>query len=53
MPLLHWIRPVLAGAALAFGLTGPALAQEEGARVLKVPQEEAVARKVVASAPMP
>jgi tripeptide aminopeptidase len=47
--MLHWIRPVVAGVALALGLAGVALAQEEGTQVLKVPQEEAVTRKVLSS----
>ena len=52
--MLNWIRPALAGTALVIGLglAAPVLAQEAGTQVLKVPQEEAVARQVVASAPM-
>ena len=49
--MMSWMKPVLAGAVLALSAF-PAFAQEEGTRVLKVPQEETLARKVMDSAPM-
>jgi len=53
MPLVRWIRQVAAGAILAAAaVAGPAPAQEAGTQVLKVPQEEAVARTVLGSAPL-